>query len=101
MAALNDLWPRIVSAGVDVILDFGFWTRAARDEARALATSAGGVSRLYWLRCDDSIAARRVRERNADPKDSFYLSEESFEFLRTKYAPLDDDEEFVLIETGG
>lgn len=99
LVVLDDLWPRILATGVDVVLDFGFWSRVSRDSARRAAALAGGDSRLYWVRCDEATAARRVRERNADPRDSFYLSDGSYRYLRAKYSPLDPDEEFVVVRT--
>src|SRR4028119_2022154 len=43
---LEPLWTRCLSLGVDVVLDYGFWSRKERDEVRA------GVARLGargWL----------------------------------------------------
>ena len=54
MALIDDLWPAVAAAGVDVVLDFGFWTRAARDRARALAISAGAEAVLYQVVCDEA-----------------------------------------------
>src|SRR5437867_3336376 len=31
---LDDVWPRLLDSGADVVLDFGLWRRADRDAAR-------------------------------------------------------------------
>src|SRR5262245_33302669 len=64
LAALHLLWPEIVRAGADVVLDFGFWRRALRDEVRALARSVGAETRLHVLRCPDDVALARCLRRN-------------------------------------
>ncbi len=89
---LDDVWPRVLAAGADVILDFGFWSREDRDRARGLAATVGATHRLYWVRCSDELALERVRTRNCDPGDSWFLDEGSFEYLRGKYHPLEADE---------
>lgn len=83
---------------MDVILDFGFWTRQARESARA-AETVGAESRLYWVRCEDQLAIERIRRRNADPGDGFYLSDGSIDYLRGTYESLVPDEEHIVIHT--
>jgi predicted kinase len=34
-SVLDELWPSILIQGVDVVLDFGFWSRESRDRAVA------------------------------------------------------------------
>lgn len=96
---LNDLWPRLLEHGVDVILDFGFWTRRSRDEARALALAAGAETRLYAVVCADEVAKTRCLGRNADPGRSFSIDEATFEALRAKFEPVGSDEAFDLVDT--
>ena len=64
---LNGVWPQIVNAGVDVVLDFGFWRRAFRDDIRARASLVGAETRLYWLQCPDDVALARCLQRNGLP----------------------------------
>lgn len=96
---LNDLWPRLLEHGVDVILDFGFWTRRSRDVARALALAAGAETRLYAVVCTDEVAKARCLSRNADPDRSFSIDEAAFEALRAKFEPVGPDEVFDLVDT--
>lgn len=95
-----ELWPRIAGRGIDVVLDFGFWRRARRDEARATAAEIGVPVRLYWVRCPDAEARRRCLERNRTPGADYYIDENGFEALRAKYEPLGSDEEYQVVETG-
>jgi predicted kinase len=96
---LRDLWPGLLQHGVDVILDFGFWTRSSRDEARALARAVGAENRLYAVVCSDEVARTRCLARNADPGASFVIHAEALEALRAKFEPVEPDETFELVDT--
>jgi predicted kinase len=93
------LWPEFVLRGIDVILDFGFWRRRHRDEVRRKAASVGAASHLYWVRCPDEVARERCRERNTVRVGAYHISDEGFAEMRSRFEPLDPDEEHELIET--
>ncbi len=94
---LSELWPRIAWAGVDVILDFGFWRREDRDVARARATEARANFRLYWLQCSEETSRTRVIGRRE--AGSYRFDSASFDLLRTRFEPLTDDEIFEVVTT--
>ena len=96
---LEELWTTLVRRGVEVILDFGLWRRADRDRARDLAAAVGAAVRLYRLHCTEAVARERVRRRNADPGESWYLSDAAFDHLKAKYEPLGADETATDIDT--
>lgn len=96
---LDSVWPKVLHRGVDVVLDFGFWQRERRDHVRQLAREVGAATKTYWVQCEEAISLERVRRRNEAPGDSWLLAEQSFDYLRQKYAPLDDDEVHDVIRT--
>lgn len=97
-AVLYDLWPQLSVRRLDLVLDFGFWTRAERDAARRLAAEVGATVRLYRVHCDDATARGRVRQRNGSP-GHFFLDDDAFDALKAKFQPLGEDEEHVPIAT--
>lgn len=97
LGVLNDMWPAMVTAGVDVVLDFGFWRRAARDETRAKAQSLGAEARLHWLRCPDDVAVARCLARNGQP-GAFLISEQGFHELRARFEPPAADETAEVVD---
>jgi len=97
-AALDQLWPQVVRAGTDVVLDFGFWSRERRDHARTLADAQGVQTQLYWLRCPDDVALTRCLTRNG-AADAFLFSEQGFYELKPHFQPPDTDEPHALVET--
>ena len=97
---LADLWPRLATAGIDVILDFGFWSRERRDEVRAVAAEIGAPVRLYWIRCSAEVARARCLERKRACGADYEIDDSTFEALRVKYEPLGPDEDYEAVETG-
>lgn len=91
---MNAHWPRVLACGADVVLDWGFWTRASRDEARQRAQAVGATSRLYRLECSDAVARARCRARNRQLDGSLFIAENTYEVLRSRFQPLDPDEPF-------
>ena len=94
--ALHDLWPQIAGHGVDVVLDFGFWSRDQRDTVRALARTAGVEAQIFWIQCPDDVALRRCLARNGRA-DSFLITEEGFQEMKSRFEPLGPDEEFIAV----
>lgn len=91
LVALNDIWSQVVKAGVDVVLDFGFWHQALRDDVRERAHSVGAATQLYWLRVPDEVALARCLQRNGTP-GSFLISAQQFQELKAKFEPPGSDE---------
>jgi predicted kinase len=84
-ALIDQQWRRTVACGVDVILDFGFGTRALRDDVRCAAGTIGAQSRLYFVSCPEAL----LRERLHD-----------FDALKAGFEPLQDDESYIVIQAG-
>lgn len=89
---MEDLWRRCLRAGADVILDFGFWSRAERDRIRSSVEELGADARLYRLSCPDDVAWQRIQARNAALDSSLYIAPNTFVVLKARFEPLDDDE---------
>jgi hypothetical protein len=53
---VDEIWPRCLELGVDVVLDFGFWARQDRDATRAKISTLGAQARLYRLTCSEDEA---------------------------------------------
>jgi predicted kinase len=96
----HDTWPKVTRAGLDVVLDFGFWSRRLRDQVRAMAAALGADTRIYALRCSERTARQRCLQRNLDPGGSLFIAPETFDVLRARFQPLEADEphEIVLTE---
>lgn len=56
---------RLLQLGMDVILDFGFWTRSERDDFRQRARRAGVKVRVHFLDLPLETLLARLAQRNA------------------------------------
>ena len=73
---LWELAARLLSLGVDVILDFGFWSRVERDEFRSRAAQLGARSELHYLKVPEETLLARLADRNAQlPPGTFHIDE--------------------------
>ena len=57
---------RMLSLGVNVVLDWGLWTRSEREEYRARAEALGARVELRFLDVPLDELCARLRARNAD-----------------------------------
>ena len=65
----------LLGEGRDVVLDFSFWSRAMREEWRALLAEHGVVPETIYLATDRETVLARVRSRLGRHADDFELPE--------------------------
>lgn len=57
----------VLRLGLSVVLDFGLWARAERDEMRSVARGLGVGVELHYLDVPADELWRRIESRNAEP----------------------------------
>jgi len=84
--------------GLGVVLDFGLWARAERDEKRAAARRLGVGVELHFLGVPPDELWRRIEERNSAPhwQDEPISRADLDEWLRVFQAP--DARELALFD---
>lgn len=96
-----DIWNdalALLTQGQDIILDFGFWKRADRDDARARLLSYD--VKFYVVVCDLDTAWDRVQERNKNTGSEYLLIERNtFETLLQQVEPIGQDEQVILVDS--
>ena len=69
----------IVETGINVILDWGFWTKTERDFAKEFYSSRGIEYEFYYISISDEEWYRRLDKRNKDvlekKSDAYYVDE--------------------------
>ena len=93
-------WTRCLELRLNIVLDFGFWSRSERDRTRALIVRLGGESRLYRLTCPDEIARRRIEGRNENLDASLFIAPATYDALKARFEPLGPDERSIEMVTG-
>jgi predicted kinase len=99
MASLaTDMALKCLKAGIDVIIDEGFWVKEQRDEIREKVKKVGAIPKVYYLEVPfEFMKARTLKRSENPPVDSFTIDEESFDHYWKFFQPPDKDEEFTLI----
>jgi predicted kinase len=92
-AALWELAARVLALGVDVILDFGFWSRAEREEFRARAAALGAHSEIHFTDAPEQVLLARLAARNAAlPPGTFRIDEARLRLWSSLFEPPTADE---------
>jgi len=98
---LNLIWEmaaEFARRGIDVILDHGFWTRMARDQARMKSVEIGVAFLFYAMVCPPEVADSRVLHRNRTlGKSALYIDQAALNLFRKRYEPIGADESCLSV----
>jgi predicted kinase len=84
---------RTLSLGINVILDFGFWSRTEREEFRARAAALGAGSEIYFLDVPRAELSARLAARNVElPPGTFHVTETQLDAWWQVFEPPTPDE---------
>ena len=74
---------RLLQTGTSVILDYGFWKKADRDDYRARGKALNVDVKLYNLECPEDIMLQRVLKRTADmPDGALFIDRNAIEIFK-------------------
>ena len=92
----------ILHAGTSVLLDWGFWTRERRQEARVFYETAGMESEFHYIDVPDDVWKRNIEKRNQavleGKSDAYFVDEGLMQKLESLFetpAPEEIDVWFV------
>ena len=92
----------IVETGINVILDWGFWTKRERDFAKEFYGSRGIEYELHYIIISDEEWYRRLDKRNnvvlEKKSDAYYVDEGLAEKFKSIFEILGKDEIDVWVE---
>lgn len=84
---------RVLSLGVNAILDYGFWGRSERDDYRARAEAHGARTKVCFLDVSREELLKRLSERNASlPEDTFKVDEAQLDLWSSWFQKPTQDE---------
>ena len=88
-----ELAERALRLGVNVILDFGFWSRSEREEFRARAAALGAGSEVHFLDVPRAELSSRIAARNVEPPPgAFRVTEVQLDAWWKVFEPPTEDE---------
>ena len=82
---------KLIQAGRDVILDYGFWEKETRRKVQAKALKLTPDILWHRLICDLDTAKQRVLKRTRDNPDELWIDEACFDDRLRRYEPIDED----------
>jgi predicted kinase len=92
-ALLLDKALRVLALGVDVVLDFGVWSRSEREDFRARAAAVGARSELHYLDVPLDELLSRLPARNAHlPAGTYIIEPEQMRLWWTWFESPTEDE---------
>lgn len=99
MASLaTDMALKCLKAGIDVIIDEGFWVKEHRDAISKKVRNAGAIPKLYYIETSyETMKVRTLKRSENPPEDSFNIDEEVFNHYWKFFRPPGKDEKFILI----
>lgn len=83
---------RHLTAGSDVVLDFGFWFRRQRDEYRALLAPHGVVPETVYVATDLATILSRIGDRQGKGADDWPLTETTAAEYFARFEPPSPEE---------
>lgn len=90
---------KLIKKNLDIILDFGFWTKLGRNSYMKKIKAANAECKLFYIYCPEGIIQERIRKRNDEkPEGCFYISDEAFNYFSPGFEPPSQDEIFELID---
>ena len=103
-ACLLNKAAEICACGASVILDWGFWPRAERQETAAFFARLGIPTQWYYLDVPEAIWRQRIAHRNAAPGASDYFVDEGLlqKCVRLFEAPdAEETRDWIIVRSGG
>jgi predicted kinase len=92
-ALLWDVAAQALRLGVDVVLDFGCWTRAERDDFRRRARQLGAGFRIHFTDASEAVLLQRLAARNAEaPEGTFRIADDELRAWIGLFEPPTRDE---------
>ena len=89
---LIEVGMRAGELGIDVVLDFGLWSRDERSALRWIAHSRGVPVQVVYLPIDLEEQRRRVADRSRTERGQFQMSDAELEAWHGQFEVPDEDE---------
>ena len=83
---------QIISMGMDIVFDGGYWSKSARKDLADFAKSINAQLIFYEITLDMETARTRMKKRNDENNPLLFVGEEFFDDNISKYSKISDDE---------
>ncbi len=84
---------RVLAQGGDVILDWGFWKLATRNEIRHKLAAQGVSYRFYAMQTDKEVMRERCRKRTEEGGNKeLFIDNNAFDEFWPRFEPMSEEE---------
>ena len=83
---------KIIQAGGNVIMDYGFWKKEVRKQVQKRAQAITPNIIWHQLTCDIDVAKARVLKRTRENEAELFIDESCFNEKLKQYEPISPDE---------
>jgi predicted kinase len=91
---------RALDEGHDVVVDYSFWSRAQRDEYRALGRAHGATVEVVYFETAEAVIRRRLAERRGSHPDDFVIATDVLDqYVSGFEAPGPDEPDVTVVAT--
>jgi predicted kinase len=100
MASLaTEMALKCLAAGIEVIIDEGFWAKEQREEIAGKVRGVGAVPKFYYIETSFEVMKTRTLKRSENPPvDSYVIDEESFDGYWKFFQPPGKEEDYVIVD---
>lgn len=82
----------ILKCGINIILDWGFWTKAERQNIKKFYNSNGFEIEWHFVNVSDEQQMKNIMKRNSEcDKNSYFISEEMAEKFNSLFENPEND----------
>lgn len=93
---------RLISIGVNVVLDYGFWQASERNQVCRRIKEKGGIPIIYFLNVPLPKLRERLAKRNRNLSEgTFEITPEMLDLFMTRFEPPTFDEGIEIVELDG
>ena len=88
---------KYIQAGKDVLLDYGFWNHAKREEYYNWAKTLTDDVVFHAVYCDINTAKQRMHIRSENDKEALLIRDDEFDVLLKQYEPWYEKDTYPVI----
>lgn len=94
---IYDITKKMLDKNIDVVLDFGFWTKNERFDVSKIFAKYDFV--FVYLKLKDDEIFNRIENRNKHLGESeYFMDKETFKFLSSKFEDFGKDENCIIYQ---
>lgn len=89
---------QVLKSGVDVILDYGYWTKVSRREAYERGIKIADEVIMEQVICSMETAKKRLLKRGKDDENELDINSSCFEMFVGYYEPIETEEGYTVVK---